>query len=397
MHKCPKNLRNISLVTMVSTFRGLGFSSIWIYSALYLRTILGLSIFQDGLIITIGSSLAAILQIYGGILSDKFGYKRTIIVSFLAVMSILSLIISSPAARYSTLWFPALFIVLMVSNSVQMPATAAIVSQDSEVKLRGFSILRIGNNIGWGIGPAMGGFLIHFTGFYYLFVFGIATAFVGLVIASFIKDVRASHDVVVKFHAGNAMLMILAVSALLLFIVQSQETVTLSNYVKILRGLNYVEMGIIYLANGVAVILTQGIVYRASRKIGNYWSYIIGGFLYSFGFFSFAFFSGLGGMLLATVIYTFGEDFAFPAGFAMVSLVSKPENIGRNMGTYNAFISAGRALGPLLGGYVLSVTIDPFRIWGITTLPGFIGVIIILVIFRGKASSIQENYNVEAR
>ena len=96
MPKCPKNLRNVSLVTIVSTFRGLGFSSIWIYSALYLRTILGLSIFQDGLIITIGSSFAAILQIYGGILSDRFGYKRTIIVSFISVMLILFLIIPSP-------------------------------------------------------------------------------------------------------------------------------------------------------------------------------------------------------------------------------------------------------------------------------------------------------------
>lgn len=384
-------MRNVSLVTIVSTFRGLGFSSIWIYSALYLRTILNLSIFQDGLIITIGSSLAAILQIYGGYLSDRFGYKRTIIVSFISVMAILTLIITSSTARYSTTWFPILFVLLMVSNSVQMPATAAIVSKDSEVKLKGFSILRIGSNIGWGIGPAVGGFLISFSGFYYLFVFGLVTAFVGLVVTSFIKDVSSSKNMIVKFHAGNRLLIILAISALLLFIVQAQETVTLSNYVKILRGLNYTEMGIIYLANGVAVILTQGIVYRASRKIGNYWSYIVGGFLYSFGFFSFAFFSGLAGMLVATVIYTFGEDFAFPAGFAMVSLVSKPENIGRNMGTYNAFISAGRALGPLLGGYVLSLTVDPFRIWGITTLPGFIGVVVILLVFRGK-STIQEEY-----
>lgn len=382
-------MKNVGLVTIVSTFRGLGFSSIWIYSALYLRVILGISVFHDGLIITIGSSIAAVLQIYGGSLSDRFGFKRTLIVSISSVIILLAAISLFPTVRLSNVWFPVMFVALMVSNSVQMPATTALVSHASEVKLKGFSILRVGNNIGWGIGPAIGGFLISFSGYYYLFVFGMATAAVSLVFTFFIKDVRSKEHVRVKFYAGNGLLIILSVSALLLFIVQSQETVTLSNYANILRGLNTSDLGIIYLTNGIAVILTQGMVYRVARKIGNYWSFVIGGFLYSFGFFSFAFFSGLMGMIVATIIFTFGEDFAFPAGLSMVSLVSKPENLGKNMGTYNAFISAGRAAGPLIGGYVLSITVNPFQIWGITTLPGFIGVLIILLVFRGN-TAIQE-------
>lgn len=393
MSKSDLKLKNVGLVTIVSTFRGLGFSSIWIFSALYLRTILGLSILVDGLVITIGSSIAALVQIYGGSLSDKFGYKRTIIVSFSAVILLLSTIVLDPIARNSSFWYPVLFVSLLVANSLQMPATAAIVSNDSEVKLKGFSTLRIGNNIGWGIGPAIGGFLISFSSYYFLFVFGLVTAAIAFAVTLLIRDVRSGGHGSVEFHTGNGLLIVLSVAALLLFIVQAQESVTLSNYANILRGLDYFQLGILYLANGVAVILTQGIVYRASRRIGNYWSFIIGGFLYSFGFFSFAFFSNLSGMLVATIIYTFGEDFAFPAGLSMVSLVSKPENIGRNMGTYNAFISAGRATGPLLGGYVLSLTINPYTVWGITTLPGFIGVLLILFIFR-KNSIIQEKYEV---
>ncbi len=384
-------MKNVSLVAALSTFRGLGFSSIWVFSALYLRTVLGLSIFQDGLIITMGSGIAAVLQIYGGSLSDRFGYKRTIIISFVSVIILYAIIVSFTSARNSSLWYPVLFVGLMVSNTVQTPAASAIVSHGSEVKLKGFSILRIGNNIGWGIGPAIGGFLISFSGYYFLFVFGLATAIAGLVISAMVKDVRTTGNIQVKFHAGNGLLMVLSVAALLLFIVQAQETVTLSNYAKILRHLDYLDIGILYLTNGIAVILTQGLVYRVSRRLGNYWSFILGGFLYSFGFFSYAFFSGLEGMILATVIFTFGEDFAFPAGLSMVSMVSKPENIGKNMGTYNAFISAGRALGPLLGGYVLSFTVDPYIIWGVTTLPGFIGVLIILLVFRGNAS-IQEDF-----
>ena len=382
-------MKNVGVISVMSTMRGLGFSSIWIYSALYLRTVLGLSILQDGLIITLGSSIAAVVQVYGGILSDRFGYKRTIIVSVVAATLLYLLLITDSATRNSTLLYPLVFVVLMVANSAQAPAANAIVSHSSDVKLKGFSILRIGNNIGWGIGPAIGGLLISVSGFYYLFMFGFISSVLSMAFALLITDVRPSGIASVRFHAGNRLLIILSFVALLLFIVQAQETITLSNYAKIINGLNYFDIGLIYLTNGLVVILTQGIVYRASRKIGNYYSFIIGTFLYSFGFFSFAFFSGLNGMILATVILTFGEDFAFPAGLAMVSLISKPENIGRNMGTYNAFISAGRAIGPLLGGYVLSFTSSPVVIWGLTTTSGFISILIFAGTFRGKGS-IQE-------
>lgn len=370
--------------------RGLGFSSIWIYSALYLRTTIGLTLLQDGLVITIGSALAALFQVYGGILSDRFGYKRTIIISFIATIILYALLVLDSTCRTSSVAYPVVFVALMVSNSVQMPATNAIVSQSSDVKLKGFSILRIGNNIGWGIGPAAGGFLISLYGFNELFLFALLTAVVGLALTFPVKDGVKVEKSAMQFNASNRFLIIMSFVALLLFIVQAQETVTLSNYAKILRGLNYDDLGFLYLANGLVVILTQGVVYRSSRKLGNYTSFIIGGFLYSFGFFSFSFFSSFTGMLLSTVILTFGEDFAFPAGLAMVSLVSRPENLGRNMGTYNAFISAGRAIGPLLGGYVLSYTVNPYVIWGLTTLPGFLSIIIFSTAFRGRRGIYEE-------
>lgn len=377
-------MRNVGILATMSTTRGLGYSSIWIYSALYLRTVLGISILQDGLIITIGSSLAAVLQVYGGILSDRFGYKRTVVISIAVATLLYLLLVSDSVTRTSATLYPVVFVVLMIFNAAQAPAVNAIVSESSDVKLKGFSILRIGANIGWGIGPAVGGFLIAVSGFYYLFVFGLISSVASFILSLTITDIGPSGRASMQFHAGNRLLIALAVSALLLYIVQAQETVTLSNYANILRGLNYSDLGIIYLTNGIAVIATQGFVYRISRRIGNYYSYIIGGLIYSFGFFSYSLFSGLGGMVAATLILTIGEDFVFPAGYSLVSLVSKPQNIGRNMGTYTAFISAGRAIGPLLGGLVLSFTSDPVEIWGLTTLSGFVSVLMFLMVFAGK-------------
>ena len=85
---------------------------------------------------------------------------------------------------------------------------------------------------------------------------------------------------------------------------------------------------------------------------------------------------------------------AFPSGSAMVSLVSKPENIGRNMGIYNGFISIGRACGPLLGGAALFITSVPILIWSITTATGFASMIFFIYVFR-NVSNIQENLHLE--
>ena len=105
----------------------------------------------------------------------------------------------------------------------------------------------------------------------------------------FLKEVKFGGKEAHGFRAGNRLLIALSVSALLLFMVQAQETVTLTNYANILRGLNYFQLGLIYLVNGAAVVATQGIFYKVTKRIGNYMSYAIGTFVYTAGFLSYAF------------------------------------------------------------------------------------------------------------
>ncbi|MCL4452298.1 MAG: MFS transporter [Candidatus Thermoplasmatota archaeon] len=383
-------MRNVGVASAVSGMRGLAFSSLWIFSALYLRSYLGLSVVTDAVIITSGTAIGAIVQKFAGSLGDHFGHKRTVILAvFVSTLLYLLLFISSPVRQYSP-YFIVTFMALTISNSSQMPSIYALVSESSEIKTKGFSILRVGNNIGWGIGPAIGGFAIYYSGFFYLFVFGFISSAVSLVIALFLKEVKFSRAIHKGFRTDNRLLIALSVSALLLFMVQSQETVTLTNYANILRGLNYFELGLIYLVNGIGVVVTQGPIYKVVKRIGNYASFSVGTLIYTAGFFSYAFDNSLTGMLISTLILTIGEDLAFPSGSAMVSLVSKPENIGRNMGIFNGFISIGRALGPLLGGVALFITTVPVLIWGITTSTGFASMIFFIFVFR-NVSRIQEN------
>ncbi len=381
--------RNVFLVTGASTVRGLGYSSIWIYSALYMHEILKISFFYDGIIFTAGGLLAAFVNIYGGAISDKVGYKETMIFSFSMAIVIYGAISFVPGIALSNILYPAAFMMFMVANAIMSPASNALISRSSHIQLKGFSILRVGNNIGWGFGPAIGGFIESFSGYHMLFVFGFLMGIIALGISLFLINVRDDGKKArAPLNTSNTWLIQLSVIALLLFIVQAQETVTLANYATIFRSLKVYDLGFVYLTNGIFVTVSQGFIYKITRRIGNYTSFAIGSFIYSFGFFSYAFDTGLFGMILSTIVLTIGEDFAFPVGYSMVSAVSKPENIGKNIGIYNAFLSIGRAVGPTLGGVAFTLFPNPYELWFFTTLTGFISCVLFIVRFR-KVDSLR--------
>ena len=381
-------MNNVKIITAVSTIRGFGYSSVWIYSSLYFHSILKIPYFEDGLIFTVGGILSAFVSLYGGSLGDKIGHKTTILISLLVQSFTFAFIFIFTGLSLSPVYYPVAFITLMSANALQAPSINALVSLSSTVNLKGFSILRVGNNIGWGFGPAIGGFVISAVGYRYLFLFALICLFTSLAISLTINRNYGSKVGAGLSYSRNRAVLILSFVVFLVMMVQSQETVTLTNYAVSIRRIAVSELGFIYLTNGLFVILLQAPIYIMTGKIGIFRSYWIGTFLYVFGFLSYGFDNSFVGLILSTMVLTIGEDFSFPVGYSIVSDISKPENIGRNLGLYNAFMTFGRAVGPSVGGLSFSVTRNPVILWLYTTLSGFAGVVIFIFAFKGKKSSI---------
>lgn len=377
---CP--VPNVLYISLYSMFRGLGFSTLYVYSALYVIEVLKGTYLYDGILFAVAGTISAVIQIFGGSLSDRIGYSLSIWISLVVFISIFALLSFDSTLSGSIPYFSISFISLLAANSLQAPASNALLSSSTDAKLRGFSILRIANNLGWGIGPALGGFLISLYGYPSLFRFAFVMGLLALIVALFLRDTAKVPSGRRSFSTDNGFLIFLSLASLLVFIVQSQETITLSNYVKIIRNLPYYDLGIVYMTNGIFVIISQGPVYRIIKRIGNYFSFGVGSIIYSLGFFSFAFDHSLLSMIISTLILTIGEDLAFPTGLTIVSEISRPERIGRNMGIYNAFLQFGRALGPIISGLVFTVTLNPYAIWGLTSVWGILGSAIFLMIFR---------------
>jgi MFS family permease len=374
---------NVKTVAISSAVRGLGYSSVWIYSSIYMTEFLKLSTFDAALVFMGGGLVASMAQYAGGSLGDKIGHRK-VFISFLLAVFILSVLISSLGGiNKSAVYYPIAFGSVMILNALQSPSSNALISNSSSIQLRGFSIMRVGNNMGWGIGPAIGGFLLSFFGFSSLFVFFAVTAFLSFVISIFVRNVNVKKDEsILRFKTSNLALIILSIAALLVFMVQSQETISLSIYSNGIFSGQYYEIGIIYMLNGILVVLTQPFFYMVSRKAGEYFSLVVGILIYTVGFASYGLDSNLTQMLISTGIFTMGENLAFPTSYSIIASISRKNRIGTNIGIYNAFSSLGRSFGPLLGGYFLPIVSNHILFWIYVTFPGLLATVLLIIFSR---------------
>lgn len=358
--------------------RVFGLASSWIYTSVYMNEVLKIPLYYVGLIYTISGIIAASSQIYGGRLGDKFGYRRVILLTFFTgTISYGSLFVVTSAGNFPLI-VSALFISGQTLSSIQRPSSNALLAISSSKPLRSFSFLRVGANMGWGIGPAVGGFLVYFYGFPVVYLMA---AVMSLASAFFVLKLEDRKPAVIEKKAPKLTslqlnFIILGISGLLLFMVQAQESVTLANYAFSFRNLNTSELGFIYMANGFAVLLFQGIAYRISSRISITSSFVMGALIYSIGYLTMSLDVVLPAFILSMGLISLGEDFAFPMGNVIVSKLYGDRNTGFYMGIYNAFLSFGRSVGPVLGGVALGFLASPFEIWLMVTLPGFMSAIV---------------------
>ena len=374
---------NVKIVTVSSAIRGLGYSSIWIYSSIYMTKFLGLSTFFAALVFMSGGIVSSFAQYGGGRLGDRIGHKK-VFTLFLSTVFLMSIIVAvSKFINGSIILFPLSFGAIMVLNGFQSPSSNALVSRSSNVQLKGFSIMRVGNNLGWGFGPAMGGFILSYFGFPGIFYFFTVTALISFLISLKVRNIPLNiEEKHLKFNTSNLALIVISVSALLIFMVQAQETISLSLYSDGIFSGQYYEIGLVYMLNGLLVAFTQPFFYKISRKIGEFQALILGGLIYTLGFASYGLDSNLIQMLVSTAVFTMGENLSFPNGYSIVASISRKEKIGTNIGIYNAFCSAGRAFGPLLGGAFLPVISSHILFWIYVTFPGFIATVLLIFFYR---------------
>ncbi len=171
----PRELWLLSLVLLVNRAG----SMVLPFLSLYLTHERGLSVALAGRILALYGLGALVGSYIGGWLSDRIGPTRT---------QQLSLI----ASGFGYLWLSMLEGIFQISLAMFLlsiaveafrPAVMADTAQrtPADVRVRAFALLRLAANLGVGIGPAVGGYLVLYD-YHWLFVVDAASCWIAFLL-----------------------------------------------------------------------------------------------------------------------------------------------------------------------------------------------------------------------
>lgn len=380
-------LPRIFMLSIMFGCLGFALYSVESFTSLFMHDSFSIGFTLIGVVFTLSNLSGSGLQIYTGRLGDRIGHKPMLLIMYtLASVSMIMLYIT---AKYihNFILFSVLFLLLASGIWGSFPSFSSLVSLSSTNRITGFTITRVALNVGTGVGPGVAGFLIGIYGFPVMYLSAFAAMCVALIVGILFRPpVREKHNGDFSkasskfgFRNINRTIILVSISSLLLTVLLAQDTVTLPNYASIVRHLTTTQIGLIFTSNGILVVLMQYPVSRTIQRIGVARGYFLGLLFFSIGVLSFAFDSTIAQFIVSEGIMTFGEDFLDPSGSTIVSTIAPDDRIGEHMGVFNSFNAIGYSMGPLIGGAIISLTLNPYYIWSTVSLPGFIAVVTYMV------------------
>lgn len=340
----------------------------------------------------------------GGILADKFGRKRVIII-FHSLAAIVYF--SCGFIRPSMLM---VFLLILGSSllSASLPAYDALAADltNTDNRKRAFSLLVMGHNLGFAIAPVMAGFL--FRRFLPLvFIIDASTTFISVFLIGVLvrepkkdhkmndkpKEIRKGTKNVFMFLKNKPIIIYFSMLLFCYNFAYSQWGFTLPlQLVKLFSDKGPHIYGLLAGFNGVLILLLTPVITKVTLKTIPLKVIAAGGLFYAAAFAILSFISDLPFFYLVVIIMTLGEMMITVNNSTFIASVTPPEFRGVINATVQIIFGAGFALGPLIIGEVLKyLTIK--QIWLIISGEVLFAAMLMYLLYRFlKSSSINNRY-----
>lgn len=342
-----------------------GFAMVIPFMSIYFYQELGLSMSKIGLFFGFTAILRAIPQPFAGWLSDRFG--RVPIMGWSQILrSVTFAGVGYAIIQDAGFWTIAVIISLnYILGAVLHPAANAMVADivSKEQRIDAFAFLRIAGNLGWAIGPMLGGFIAHRSYGALFIVAGLVALISGLYFLFFLKETpRAGDAEDGDFKIGDminlrrdGLLLQHCLISFLLFLVVAQFIAPLSVYSVDTIGISRAELGWLYTINGGMVVLLQISISQLFKKMRLTNQLAVSSLIYAGAYLLISRAAGLEGLIFGMVILTTAEMINSPPSVTLVANLSPSDKYGQYMGIYGMFQMAGWSLGPTLGGFLFDM------------------------------------------
>jgi len=357
--------RRVWQMTFARCVNTMGLSLVMSFLGIYVVETRGYPAWLYGLI-ALGSNLGQSLSsAWAGDLSDRIG-RRPLITTALFVRAGVIALLGTQILLDAPLW--TLAATMMVAAALRgcfEPVAYALVADvvSDEQRISAFGLQRMGINLGWAIGPALGGVLtlaMPYGVVFYVAAAGmIAAAFVALQIEDPVgHTVKAPPEprelrTALREAARDPLLRVLLVGTFLSALLQTQMFSTLGIYMTDELGLPAADVGLLYTLNGAVVLVLQVPALELLRRIGIGRTLPWSSVLDAVGFALIGAAAGFAGAAIAMITLTCGEVLFNPAHQTAVAESADPARRGRAYGIVAFVQMMGIAVAPLLGGTLL--------------------------------------------
>lgn len=358
----------------------MGFAMVIPYLSIYFHNQMKIPMSMVGTLFGVAAISRALLGLIGGDLSDRLGRVKIMGLAQL-FRGFIFLFMSALAYEGGSFYLWSLMVILnwMLGGFYQPVANAMAADiVPKEKRVEAYSILRIGGNTGWAIGPMIGGFLAS-ASYPLLFVIGgiltfLSSALIFIFLTESIKPDPSKEKFTFKdlgkLKADRLFLLFCTIS-LLLFVVIGQLVSTISVYSVDYVGISEAQLGFLYTLNGAIVIFLQLPASKFTQSKILTQVLLLGSIGYSIGYFLVGFSGSFSWLFFCMLIISFAEITVLPASMAIAANLSKEKHHGLYMGGYGLAYALGWSFGPLIGGILIDLfSSTPVILWGIIALLG---------------------------
>lgn len=342
---------------------------------------IGLTTEDSGAFVTVSTALFVPASMLGGYLSDRFNRKYTL--CLLTLMQAICYLICGFIDM--SMKVPFLLLAASFFSSAAQSSSSAMTADLSDKNSRqsAFSLLYLGTNIGFSIGPLIAGFLYK-NYLPLLFIGDALTTIVSIIIIfinvpetkpEFDMDEEVLSNDFERAEEGSALvallkrpqILIFGIISMLLSFSFSQVHFSLPLYSSTIFGVESGAkvFGTLMSTNGIVVVLMTIFVIGNTKKFNASFNVALAAVFWAVGLGMLYFVSSFAMMIVSTVLWTIGEILNVTNVGVYIANNSPKSHRARFNSLYYIISGTGQALGPIIiGKYLLD---NPIRnVWAIT-------------------------------
>jgi predicted MFS family arabinose efflux permease len=350
--------REAWVIFAIRTLNSLGFSMAMPFFGIYLLEARGVSLATTGLVYFAAGALNLVSQVAGGRLTDAVGPKKVMLAgyftSILTSVALGTMVLEGSSPIFFFIAYPLFSLLRGFSN----PATGSIIAEQPREQLRpGYNLLTIGGNLGFAIGPAVGGPITDLFGYSTVFYLSAAIVLPVIVLTVFmirggIRHRKEDGGAVTRNLSwkGDRNIILFLFLTGCLFVSVGYEITPISLYVADFLRFSNTQIGYLFATNGLVIVLLQfPIISLVQRSRTLVLPLLISPLLVIVSFVmaalsaSFLEFEGV------MVAITLGEILLTVPSQLVIALFSRSGNRGTYQGYYYAATNSGRSIASAVG------------------------------------------------